>query len=131
MEEIAPNGGGEHLITDFFTIDVEEEANKEPTTDILEAKIELCVSKLYGINAEIVSQYVKKAHSEILKRLKLISRANQIILTAIAKNPSLTIQDLDNIDMKTFMALIQKTPGHIDQNTVLKLIQKAQKKKNT
>ncbi len=129
MEETAPNEEDEQLIEDFFNVDLDTEGEKEPTTDVLEAKIELCMDKLYAINAEIVSQYIKKAHSEILKRIKLVSRANQVILTAVAKNSSLTIQDLDTIDMKTFIMFVQKTPGYIDPQTALQLIKKAKKKK--
>ncbi len=120
---------GDHTITDFFRTDAKEATGIAAMPNNLDTKIDICVKKLYAINADIVSQFIKKAHIEIQKRLKVVAEANHLVLTAILKNPSLTIEELDNIDMKTFMVLLKKTPGNIDDKTVVKLLQQAKRKK--
>ncbi|MBD3309130.1 hypothetical protein GF339_22210 [candidate division KSB3 bacterium] len=95
--------------------------------DDVEAKIALCVDKLYDINANIVTEFIKKAQSEILKKLALIERANHLILKTILKHPSLTIQDLDTINIEMFMTLLKKAPDTIDEELVMKLIQRSRK----
>ncbi len=118
----------ERLITDFFASEAEEEI--EPAvSDEIDAKVALCVDKLYDINADIVTEFIKKARSEILKRLNLIAKANRLILRTIVNHPSLTIEELDNINMDMFALLLKRSPDTIDDKTVLKLIQQAKKKK--
>ena len=95
--------------------------------DEVDAKIALCVDKLYGINADIVTEFIKKARSEIVKRLTLMAKANRLILKTIVKHPSLTVEELERIDLDMFISLLKKSPGEIDDQTVLKLLQQAKK----
>lgn len=94
----------------------------------VDAKIALCVDKLYEINANIVTEFIKKARSEIVKRLQLIAKANRIVLKTIMNHPSLTIEELERIDLDMFASLLRKLPEDIDDKTVLKLLQQARKK---
>lgn len=93
--------------------------------DEMEAKIALCVDRLYDINADIVTEFIKKARAEILKRLNLIAKANRLILRTIVQHPSLSIEELENINMDMFASLLKQSPDNIDDKTVLKLIQQA------
>ena len=93
--------------------------------DEMEAKIALCVDRLYDINADIVTEFIKKARSEILKRLNLIAKANRLILRTLVQHPSLSIEELENINMDMFASLLKQSPDKIDDKTVLKLIQQA------
>lgn len=95
--------------------------------DDVDAKIALCVDKLYGINADIVTEFIKKARTEILKRLTLMAKANRLILKTIVKHPSLTIEELNRIDLDMFASLLKKSPGELDDQTVLKLLRQAKK----
>ena len=96
----------------------------------VDAKIALCVDKLYQINADIVTEYIKKARFEILKRLKLIGKANRVILNVIVQHPSLTIADFEQIDLEMFASLLKKSPEEITTQTVLALLQQAKKNSN-
>ncbi len=97
--------------------------------DDVDAKVALCVDKLYGINADIVTEFIRKARSEILKRLKLMAKANRLILKTIVKHPSLTIEELERLDLDMFASLLKKSPEEIDDQTVLELLQQARKDK--
>jgi hypothetical protein len=99
------------------------------TADDVDAKIALCVDKLYQINADIVTEFIKKARLEILKRLSLMAKANRLILRTIVQHPSLTIEDLERIDLDMFASLLKKSPDDIDAQTVLDLMQQAEKNK--
>jgi hypothetical protein len=97
--------------------------------DDVDAKIALCVDKLYQINADIVTEFIKKARMEILKRLNLIAKANRLILSAIVQHPSLSIEDLERIDLDMFASLLKKSPEEINVQTVLDFLQQAEKNK--
>jgi len=97
--------------------------------DDVDAKIALCVDKLYQINADIVTEFIKKARTEILKRLNLIGKANRLILSAIVQHPSLSIEDLERIDLDMFASLLKKSPEEINVQTVLDFLQQAEKNK--
>ena len=99
-------------------------------TDELEAKIALCVDKLYDINADIVTEFIKKARAEILRRLTLIAKTNQLILKTIVQHPSLSVEELENINIEMFASLLKQSPEKIDDKMVLKLIQQARTKKS-
>ena len=94
----------------------------------VDAKITLCVDKLYEINANIVSEFIRKARAEIIKRLQMVARANQVVLKTVVKHPAITIEDLEKIDMDLFASLLKKLPTNIDDETVLRLLQQAKKK---
>ena len=96
-------------------------------TGEVEAKIALCVDKLYDINADIVTEFIKQARSEIVKRLDLIAKANRIILRAIVRCPDLSTDDLENINMDMFVSLLKTLPNEPDDQSVLKLIQQSRK----
>jgi len=104
------------------------EAGASIANDV-DAKIALCVDKLYQINADIVTEFIKKARMEILKRLNLIGKANRLILSAIVQHPSLSIEDLERIDMDMFASLLKKSPEEINVQTVLDFLQQAEKSK--
>ena len=93
----------------------------------VDAKIALCVDKLYEINASIVSEFIRKARAEIIKRLQLVAKANRLVLKTIVKYPAITIQELEGIDMDLFTSLLKKLPEDIDDKTVLKLLRQAKK----
>ena len=97
----------------------------EAETGEVEAKITLCVDKLYDINADIVTEFIKQARSEIVKRLDLIAKANRLILRAIVRFPNLSIEDLENINMDMFVSLLKTLPSEPDDQSVLKLIQQS------
>ncbi|MCP4397294.1 MAG: hypothetical protein GY801_08360 [bacterium] len=99
----------------------------ETETGEVEAKITLCVDKLYDINTDIVTEFIKQARSEIVKRLNLIAKANRIILRAIVRYPNLSIEDLENINMDMFVSLLKTLPNEPGDRTVLKLIQQSKK----
>ncbi len=88
----------------------------------VEAKITLCVDKLYDINADIVTEFIKQARTEILKRLELIAKANRLILRTIMRTPSLSIQDVEHINMDMFVTLLKKLPDDVDDKTILQLM---------
>jgi hypothetical protein len=87
------------------------------------------VDKLYQINADIVTEFIKKARMEILKRLNLIAKANRIILSVIVQHPSLSIEDLERIDLDMFASLLKKSSEEINVQTVLDFLQQAEKNK--
>jgi hypothetical protein len=105
---------------------LEEDAGGE--SGEVDAKIALCVDKLYEINASIVSEFIRKARAEIVKRLKLVARANRLVLKTIVNHPAISIEELEGIDMDLFTSLLKKLPEDIDDQTVLKLLKKAKKK---
>jgi hypothetical protein len=115
----------EEITEESFALSATEALSSE--ADEVDAKIALCVDKLYGINADIVTEFIKKARSEIVKRLTLMAKANRLILKTIVKHPSLTIEELERIDLDMFVSLLKKSPGKIDDQTVLKLLQQAKK----
>ncbi len=94
----------------------------------VDAKIALCVDKLYEINASIVSEFIRKARAEIIKRLQLVAKANRLVLKTIVKHPAISIEELEGIDMDLFTSLLKKLPEDIDDQTVLKLLKQAKKK---
>ncbi|PIE36065.1 hypothetical protein CSA56_01595 [candidate division KSB3 bacterium] len=107
---------------------VEPDARDEiiPTSDEVDAKIALCVNKLYDINADIVTEFIKQARSEIVKRLSLIANANRIILRTIVRHPSLSIEELEHINMDMFISLLKKSsPDAIDDEAVLDMIRRS------
>lgn len=99
-----------------------------PQNDV-EAKITLCVDKLYDINADIVTEFIKQARTEILKRLELIARANRLILRTIMRTPSLSIQDIEHINMDMFVTLLKKLPDDVDEKTILQLMMQSKTSK--
>ena len=99
-----------------------------PSNDV-EAKITLCVDKLYDINADIVTEFIKQARIEILKRLELIARANRLILRTIMRTPSLSIQDIEHINMDMFVTLLKKLPDDVDEKTILQLMMQSKTSK--
>ena len=121
LEEFAPE-------EDEFEDDKETsvvEASRDGNA--VDAKIALCVDKLYDINTDIVSEFIKKARAEIVKRLRLMAKANRLILKTIVKNPSLSIEELERIDLDMFASLLKKLPEDIDDKTVLKLLKKSRR----
>lgn len=121
--------------SDEVIMDAEELPFQEDLTtvaqydaDDVDAKITLCVDKLYDVNAEIVSDFIKKARTEILKRLNLIAKMNQLILKTIMRNPSLSIEELQSINMETFTKLLKKSPDEITEQTIMALLQHIGKK---
>lgn len=94
----------------------------------VDAKIALCVDKLYEINASIVSEFIRKARSEIIRRLQLVAKANRLVLKTIVKHPGISIEELEGIDMDLFASLLKKLPDDIDDKIVLKLLKQAKKK---
>ena len=119
--ETEENGG--ELVLEAFTGDIESAAAERPND--VEAKITLCVDKLYDINADIVTEFLKQARVEILKRLELVTKANRLILFAVTRNPSISLAQVEQINMDTFVTLLRKLPGNIDDKTVLQLIQQS------
>lgn len=116
----------EELKAEDLIVPVDEASESASTgNDEMEAKIALCVDRLYDINADIVTEFIKKARAEILKRLNLIAKANRLILRTIVQHPSLSIEELENINMDMFASLLKQSPDKIDDKTVLKLIQQA------
>jgi len=99
-----------------------------PQNDV-EAKITLCVDKLYDINADIVTEFIKQARTEILKRLELIAKANRLILRTIMRTPSLSIQDIEHINMDMFVTLLKKLPDDVDDKTILQLMMQSKTSK--
>lgn len=93
----------------------------------VDAKIALCVDKLYEINASIVSEFIRKARAEIIKRLQLVARANRVVLKTIVNHPAISIEELEGIDMDLFTSLLKKLPENVDDQTVLKLLKQAKK----
>jgi hypothetical protein len=85
------------------------------------------VDKLYDINTDIVSEFIKKARAEIVKRLRLMAKANRLVLKTIVKNPSLSIEELERIDLDMFASLLKKLPEDVDDQTVLKLLKKSRR----
>ena len=116
-------GNGDELVLEAFTGETEIAAAARPND--VEAKITLCVDKLYDINADIVTEFLKQARVEILKRLELVTKANRLILFAVTRNPSITLAQVEQINMDTFVTLLKKLPGNIDDKTVLQLIQQS------
>ncbi len=112
-------------VEDLLTPSNQENEGVSSGNDEMEAKIALCVDRLYDINADIVTEFIKKARAEILKRLNLIAKANRLILRTIVQHPSLSIEELENINMDMFASLLKQSPDDIDDQTVLKLIQQA------
>ncbi|MDY0095590.1 MAG: hypothetical protein RBT80_23080 [Candidatus Vecturithrix sp.] len=112
-------------VEDLLTPSNQENEGISSGNDEMEAKIALCVDRLYDINADIVTEFIKKARAEILKRLNLIAKANRLILRTIVQHPSLSIEELENINMDMFASLLKQSPDDIDDQTVLKLIQQA------
>ncbi len=108
---------------------IEPDSSREPSqgSDEVDAKIALCVDKLYDINADIVTEFIKQARSEIIKRLNLIAKANRIILRTIVRHPTLSIEELGHINMDMFIALLKKSPDEIDDEAVLELIKRSRK----
>lgn len=96
----------------------------------VDAKITLCVDKLYDINTDIVSEFIKKARAEIVKRLRLMAKANRLVLKTIVRNPSLSIEELERIDLDMFASLLKKLPDDVDDQTVLKLLKKSRRVKS-
>lgn len=130
-EALAEEGAGEELETvseDMFVSDETPKGNEAYDDGNVDSKIALCVDKLYEINANIVTEFIKKARSEIVKRLQLMARANRLILKTIMKNPSLTVEELGRIDMDMFASLLKKLPEDIDDQTVLRLMKQSRKK---
>jgi len=140
-EQIISESSAEEGVTldleEVDTLDMEEVssqslasgATEAPSYDggDVDAKIALCVDKLYELNTGIVTEFIKKARSEIVKRLNIMARANRLILNTIIRYPSLTIEELDRIDLDMFVSLLKKSPDNIDDQTVLKLLQQAKK----
>ncbi len=93
----------------------------------VDAKIALCVDKLYEINASIVNEFIRKARAEIIKRLQLVAKANRLVLKTIVKYPAISIQELEGIDMDLFASLLKKLPEDVDDKTVLRLLKQAKK----
>jgi hypothetical protein len=116
----------EQLMAASFDISSAEASGEED----VDAKIALCVDKLYAINADIVTEFIKKARAEILKRLTLMAKANRLILKTIVQHPSLTIEELDRIDLDMFASLLKKSPDNVDDQTVLQLLQQAKRGQN-
>ncbi len=65
-------------VEDLLTPSNQENEGVSSGNDEMEAKIALCVDRLYDINADIVTEFIKKARAEILKRLNLIAKANRL-----------------------------------------------------
>jgi transcriptional regulator with XRE-family HTH domain len=99
-----------------------------PESGEVDAKIALCVDKLYDINASIVSEFIRKARAEIIKRLQLVAKANRLVLKTIVKHPAISIEELEGIDMDLFTSLLKKLPEDVDDKTVLKLLKQAKKR---
>ena len=57
----------------------------------------------------------------------MVAKANQVVLKTIVKNPAITIEDLEGIDMDLFTSLLKKLPKDVDDHTVLKLLQQAKR----
>ena len=93
----------------------------------VDAKITLCVDKLYEINADIVTEFIKKARAEIVKRLNLMAKANRLILRTIVRHPSISLEELEGINLDMFASLLKKAPENIDDQTVLNLLRQARK----
>jgi len=103
-----------------------QENEEDATENNVDAKIALCVDRLYDINADIVTEFIKKARAEIIKRLTLMAKANRIILRTLVRHPELSIEELSNINMDTFVSLLKQSPDQLDDDTVLKIIRQAQ-----
>ena len=127
-EKIEEQSSSEESGGDEETLDLEEFPSdftpqaSAPSNNDVEAKITLCVDKLYDINADIVTEFIKQARTEILKRLELIARANRLILRTIMRTPSLSIQDIEHINMDLFVTLLKKLPDDVDDKTILQLM---------
>lgn len=96
-------------------------------SDEVDAKIALCIDKLHDINADLVTEFIKQAKSEINKRLNLITRANRVILRTLVHHPSLSVEELDHINMDMFVSLLKKRPEELDDQTVLTLLKESKK----
>jgi len=114
---------------------LEEEIPENPEqmipsgADEIDAKIALCVDKLYEINADIVTEFIRKARAEILKRLNLMAKVNRVILKTIVRHPALTVDELERIDLEMFGSLLKQTSGEITDQMVFELLRQAEKKK--
>ncbi|PID58578.1 hypothetical protein CSB45_03270 [candidate division KSB3 bacterium] len=114
----------DETILELGTLD---QVQVEQTTDFddIEAKVSLCADKLYEINAEIVAEFIAQAHSEIATRLEQIAKANRLILKTVVRVPNLSIEDLEAINMGSFVSLLHDLPSEPDVESIVQLIQQS------